>query len=59
MCHEGIRIRTYHPRARMAGAVPFLLAMALGLKPEALEHRLRILRPLLPTFVDRLEVRGL
>lgn len=31
----------------------------LGLTPEGLDGRLRIIRPLLPEFVDRLEVRRL
>ena len=48
-----------HPQAWAAGTVPYLLATMLGLTPEAFERRLRIVRPLLPAFVDRLELRGL
>jgi hypothetical protein len=31
----------------------------LGLIPEAFDRRLRILRPILPDFVDRLSLKGL
>ncbi len=48
-----------HPQAWAAGAVPFLIETGLGLEPDAFEHRLRIVRPLLPSFVDRLEVKRL
>ena len=47
------------PQAWAAGAMPYLLETLLGLVPEGLERRLRIVRPLLPDFVDELEVRGL
>jgi glycogen debranching enzyme len=48
-----------HPQAWGAGSVPYLLETLLGLVPEAFEHRLRIVRPLLPAFVDWLEIRQL
>jgi glycogen debranching enzyme len=48
-----------HPQAWAAGAVPYLVETALGLVPEAFEHRLRIVRPVLPAFIDRLEVQRL
>jgi glycogen debranching enzyme len=48
-----------HPQAWAAGAVPFLLATALGLEPEAFARRLRIVRPMLPETVDDLELRRL
>ncbi len=48
-----------HPQAWAAGAVPYLVETALGLEPHAFEHRLRIVRPLLPSFVDRLDVKRL
>jgi hypothetical protein len=39
--------------------LPFLLTTLLGLIPEAFDKRLRINRPLLPEFLDRLDLRGL
>lgn len=48
-----------HPQAWAAGSVPFMLATALGLQPEAFDRRLRIVRPLLPEPIDRLELRRL
>jgi glycogen debranching enzyme len=48
-----------HPQAWAAGSIPFLLTTALGLVPEAFEQRLRIVRPVLPPFVDWVELRGL
>jgi NAD(P)-dependent dehydrogenase (short-subunit alcohol dehydrogenase family) len=48
-----------HPQAWAAGAVPSLLTTCLGLVPEAFAHGLRIVRPSLPGFLDRLEVCGL
>jgi glycogen debranching enzyme len=48
-----------HPQAWAAGAVPHLVETALGLVPEAFEHRLRIVRPVLPAFIDTLEVQRL
>jgi glycogen debranching enzyme len=47
------------PQAWAAGAVPYLLESFLGFMPEGLEGRLRIVRPMLPDFVDELEVHGL
>jgi glycogen debranching enzyme len=48
-----------HPHARAAAAVPYLLETMLGLAPEGLSRRLRIVRPLLPGPLDWVEVRGL
>jgi glycogen debranching enzyme len=48
-----------HPQAWAAGSVPLLLATLLGLEPDAFAWRLRIVRPMLPDFIDRLHVRGL
>jgi glycogen debranching enzyme len=48
-----------HPQAWAAGSVPYLLTTALGLTPEAFEHRLRIRRPFLPEHARTLELRGL
>ena len=48
-----------HPQAWASGTLPFLLTTLLGLTPEAFDKRLRINRPLLPEFLDRLDLRGL
>lgn len=48
-----------HPQAWAAGAVPLLLTTCLGLEPDAFAERLRIVRPRLPDFVDRVELRDL
>jgi hypothetical protein len=48
-----------HPQAWAAGAVPYLIEVLLGLTPEAYARRLRIIRPMLLGFVDRLEVHRL
>jgi len=48
-----------HPQAWAAGTLPFLLATLLGLEPDAFSKRLRIVRPLLPQGLDRLDIKGL
>ena len=48
-----------HPQAWAAGSIPHLLGVTLGLRPEALDGRLRIVRPHLPDFIRELEVRDL
>jgi glycogen debranching enzyme len=48
-----------HPQAWAAGAIPYMIETSLGLMPEAFEHRLRIIRPILPEFIDELEVHRL
>jgi glycogen debranching enzyme len=48
-----------HPQAWAAATVPHLLETVLGLTPEGLDGRLRIVRPILPDFVDRLEIHHL
>ena len=48
-----------HPQAWGAGAVPFLLQSLLGIEAEGFERRLRITRPMLPDYVDRLSLEGL
>jgi glycogen debranching enzyme len=48
-----------HPQAWAAGALPFLLSRLLGLAPDALGKRLRIVEPVLPRFAESLELRGL
>ncbi|HEX7048980.1 MAG TPA: glycogen debranching N-terminal domain-containing protein [Longimicrobiales bacterium] len=48
-----------HPQAWAAGSVLHIVTTLLGLEPEAFEQRLRIVRPILPDFVDRLELHRL
>ena len=48
-----------HPQAWAAGATLYLIETGLGLAPDAFARRLRIVRPLLPEFVDRLQVNQL
>jgi glycogen debranching enzyme len=48
-----------HPQAWAAGSIPHLLTLTLGLLPEALDGRLRIVRPHLPEFLREVEVRNL
>ncbi|OHV80979.1 hypothetical protein LCM4579_21125 [Ensifer sp. LCM 4579] len=48
-----------HPQAWAAGAVPFLLTTSLGLEADAFANRLKVMRPRLPAFVDRLAIRNL
>src|SRR5918997_4163738 len=47
------------PQAWAAGAIPYLVTGGLGLVPDALQRRLRIQRPSLPSWLSRVEVRGL
>jgi len=47
------------PQAWAAGAIPYLVAGGLGLVPDALEKRLRVRRPSLPSWLSRVEVRNL
>lgn len=48
-----------HPQAWASGSVPFMLASLLGLVPNAFENHLQVLRPVLPDFVQSLELRRL
>ena len=48
-----------HPQAWASGAVPFMIESLLGLVPNAFEKKLRIMRPVLPALVRRLELQGL
>ena len=48
-----------HPQAWAAGAIPYMVQMILGLTPAAFEHQLLVRRPVLPDFVDELEVQRL
>lgn len=47
------------PQAWAAGAIPYLLTVALGLRPDALSRTLRIHRPLLPRHLDSLVLHDL
>jgi glycogen debranching enzyme len=47
------------PQAWAAGAIPYLLKWGLGLSPDGLNRRLRIIRPSLPHWLSRVEVSGL
>jgi glycogen debranching enzyme len=47
------------PQAWAAGAIPCLLGFGLGLHPDALHGRLRVVRPSLPRWLDRVELSGL
>ena len=47
------------PQAWAAGAIPYLVTGALGLVPDALARRLRVRRPSLPDWLNRVEVRNL
>jgi glycogen debranching enzyme len=48
-----------HPQAWAAGSVSFMIESLLGLVPKAFENRLHIVRPALPDFIDRLELKRL
>jgi glycogen debranching enzyme len=47
------------PQAWAAGAIPALLTAGLGLVPDGLERRLRVVRPSLPSWLDHVELRRL
>jgi glycogen debranching enzyme len=47
------------PQAWAAGSVPYMFKSLLGLVPEAFDRRLRIARPVLPPFVNQVEIRRL
>jgi glycogen debranching enzyme len=46
-----------HPQAWAAGSVPFMMSSVLGLEADAFNKRLRVVRPVLPSFVNELEFR--
>jgi glycogen debranching enzyme len=48
-----------HPQAWASGAIPYMLINGLGLKPDGLQRRLRVRRPSLPRWVNRVDVEGL
>ena len=47
------------PQAWAAGAVPFMIECALGLRPDAFEHALHVSRPVLPDSVNALTLSQL
>ena len=47
------------PQAWAAGAVPYLLCELLGLRPEADQRRLNVVSPVLPDFVEWIELEDL
>ncbi|MGA9761220.1 MAG: glycogen debranching N-terminal domain-containing protein [Gaiellaceae bacterium] len=47
------------PQAWAAGAIPYMLRIVLGLEPDATEDTLRIVRPVLPDWLEEVSVRGL
>ncbi len=47
------------PQAWAAGAIPQLLTAGLGLRPDGLSRTLRVVRPMLPPWLDWIEVEGL
>jgi hypothetical protein len=48
-----------HPQAWAAAAVPYLLRAGLGLIPDGLGRRLRVVRPSLPAWLTHVEIHGL
>jgi glycogen debranching enzyme len=48
-----------HSQAWAAGALPFMLESALGLTPDAFNHRLHIASPVLPVSVQALSIEQL
>lgn len=46
------------PQAWAAGAIPHALWNLLGLRANALNNTLRVVRPVLPRWLDRLEMKG-
>jgi glycogen debranching enzyme len=48
-----------HPQAWAAGAIPYMMQTILGLTPAAFEDQLLVRRPVLPDFVDEVEVQRL
>jgi glycogen debranching enzyme len=47
------------PQAWAAGTIPYMVTTLLGLQPEAFEQRLRVVRPIFPENVHRMELRGI
>jgi glycogen debranching enzyme len=47
------------PQAWAAGSLPYLLTAVLGIVPDAFAHKLHIIRPRLPEWLDWVEINGL
>ncbi len=47
------------PQAWAAGSIPFMLQAALGLQPDGLNHRLKVMRPSLPDWLEWVTVQDL
>jgi glycogen debranching enzyme len=48
-----------HPQAWASGALPYLLVSGFGLDPDGLNGRLRVRRPSLPGWLNRVDVKDL
>jgi glycogen debranching enzyme len=48
-----------HPQAWAAATLLYFVEINLGLKPDAFNHQLHIIRPILPEFAGTLTLRGL
>jgi len=48
-----------HPQAWAAGSIPFMVSSLLGLRADAFNNRLRVIRPVLPSSLSDLEFRGI
>lgn len=48
-----------HPQAWAAGSVPYMIATLLGLEPDALNGKLRIVRPLLTLWAEWITIRNM
>jgi hypothetical protein len=48
-----------HPQAWAAGSIPYLLVSLLGLEPDAFNHRLRVVHPMLPALVGHLDLKDI
>lgn len=46
-----------HPQAWAAGSVPFMVSSLVGFRADAFNKLLRIIRPVLPSFVNELDFR--
>jgi glycogen debranching enzyme len=47
------------PQAWAAGAIPYLMQWGFGLTAEGFDRRLRLIRPSLPRWINRVEVPGI
>lgn len=48
-----------HPQAWSAGSIPYMLETLLGLEPDAFDRRLRVVRPILPEEIGRVDLRDI